>query len=58
MARLLVLWQITSKPTRDRLAIPLLGSDFAEGGLGGESFGTHRKVVTAMLDHYWKGSRT
>lgn len=42
-----VLCQITSKSYADRLAIPLLQSDFAEGGLKRESFVRIGKLFTA-----------
>jgi len=42
-----ILCQITSKAYADRLAIPLLGSDFAEGGLRRESFVRIVKLFTA-----------
>lgn len=42
-----VLCQITSKSYADRLAIPLLQSDFAEGGLKRESFARIGKLFTA-----------
>jgi mRNA interferase MazF len=44
-----VLCQITSRPCADRLAIPLLESDFAEGGLKRESFLRIGKLFTANV---------
>jgi mRNA interferase MazF len=41
-----VLCQITSRSYADRLAIPLLESDFAEGGLKRESFVRIGKLFT------------
>jgi mRNA interferase MazF len=42
-----VLCQITSRSYADRLAIPLLESDFSEGGLRRESFVRIGKLFTA-----------
>jgi mRNA interferase MazF len=44
-----VLCQITSRSYADRLAIPLLESDFAEGGLKRESFVRIGKLFTANV---------
>jgi mRNA interferase MazF len=44
-----VLCQITSRSYADRLAIPLLDSDFAEGGLKRESFLRIGKLFTANV---------